>query len=164
MSTPRSTPDPQTADPSAPKIGRRLGIAIFWLLAAYVIGMSSISVISALYWPDSAPHPSGAGVGLCATEIRELEQELVSHTTDYLGRRDIRGMEAWLQQWDRRFLALAGCGALEPARRELGELRTEMERLLERYGRDAARRQERILQALEQLPTRRAELSRKEQK
>lgn len=151
MSTPRSTPDGSGGAPTAPRVGRRVGIVIFWLMAAWVVGMSSVSVISALYWPESAPRPAAASVDTCAKQISELDEELSSKATEYLGRHDIRGMEAWLQQWDRRYLALSGgCGPLEPARKDLGELRAEMERLLERYSQDAAKRHERIRQALHQ--------------
>jgi len=38
-------------------LGRRIGVAIFWLMAVYVVGAAARSIIPALFWPEHAPRP-----------------------------------------------------------------------------------------------------------
>lgn len=69
---PRSTAD---ASRRAGRVGRRVGVALFWLLAAYVVGGAALSIIPSLYGAETTS-ARRARVDVCAREIRELERTL----------------------------------------------------------------------------------------
>lgn len=126
-------------------LGRRLGVALFWLMAAYVVGAASLSVIPTLYWPKHAPLPRAAAVTRCADQIGDLERSLLQRAGDYLKRPDRQDLAGWLSQWDRQLLALAGgCGPLDDARHDLQRLRNDVERMLRSYDREQAPIRDRI--------------------
>jgi hypothetical protein len=132
-------------------VGRIVGIAIFWLLLCYVIGMSALSIIPSLFWPELGPRPHAPRLEQCAKEIADLDRELLEKTAESLRHRGPR-RQLWLHEWDGRFMALAGgCGPLEGARADLLKLRTGVEALLRRYQGDALRTQERIWRAIDQV-------------
>jgi hypothetical protein len=132
--------------------GRRIGIAIFWLLAAYLVGMSSWSIIPSLYFPELAPVPREAGAKLCLSELDALERELTSRSADALESRNVDTADRWLREWDRRLATLAGqCGPLERARKDLEAARVVMGSMLERYAQEAAPAQRRTRAALDAL-------------
>jgi hypothetical protein len=136
-------------------MGRLAGIALFWALACYVVGMSAVSIIPSLFWPELGPRPEGPGVERCAKQIDALDHELLNLAADAL--RTPRQTSRWpaLKAWDQRFAALSdGCGALEGARRDLLRLRTGVESLLRGYDRGPMRTRERIRRALEQFEKR----------
>lgn len=64
-------------DPGADlaRAGRRVGVALFWLLAAYVVGGAALSIIPSLY---GAGRPSAPRTppGVCARRIDALERDL----------------------------------------------------------------------------------------
>jgi chorismate mutase len=134
------------------RLGRNIGIALFWLLLCYVIGMSARSIIPSLFWPSLAPVAHVPGLADCAREIDTLDRELIHQAAKSLHAGDFVGSERWLAAWDRRYLALSGgCGALESARKDLLELREGVGSMLETY-RDgpwqAHQRIERVLDPL----------------
>jgi hypothetical protein len=140
------------------RIGRRLGIGLFWLLAVYMIGMSAASIIPALYWPDAAPRPRALSAARCAQQIHALERDLLAKVADSVQRGSLTGLERWLLMWDGRSLALAGgCGPLEPARKDLLRLRADLGSLLASYRSRSLRVQQRLQRALEHWPLHGAE-------
>jgi hypothetical protein len=135
------------------RMGRRLGIGLFWLLAVYMIGMSAASIIPSLYWPGSAPRPAALAVEQCAERIRVLEHELLTKVADTVRRGRVAGLERWLLAWDERSLTLGGgCGPFEPARMDLLRLRADLGALLASYRSGPFRTQQRLQRALEQWP------------
>ena len=116
------------------RIGRRLGIGLFWLLAVYMVGMSAASIIPSLYWPALAPRADSPPAARCAREIDALARDLLDTAANALRRGEIAGLERSLRAWDERAMALdGGCGVLEPARRDLLQLRTGIATLLSNY-------------------------------
>jgi hypothetical protein len=140
------------------RIGRKLGIGLFWLSAVYMIGMSAASIIPALYWPDAAPRPDAPEIVECARQLRALEHDLLAKAADTLQRGHVAGLERWMSAWDEQSLGLAGgCGPLEPARKDLLRLRAEFGSLLASYRSGPLRVQQRLQRALEHWPARDAE-------
>jgi hypothetical protein len=140
------------------RIGRRLGIGLFWLLAVYMVGMSAASIIPALYWPDSAPRPAAPAVEQCARQLQALEGDLVSKVASTIQRGRAAGLGRWLNAWDERSLKLAGgCGPLETTRKDLLRLRAELGALLADYRSGSLRVQQRLQRALEHWPAHGAE-------
>lgn len=132
------------------RLGRRVGIALFWMMLCYVIGMSSFSILPSLFWPKHAPRPPAVPTERCATEIAALDQELLRHTEATLRGEHHLPLQTWLRDWDGRYLALSGgCGALEPARKDLLKLRTGIESLIHNYERGPGKARQRIQHALE---------------
>jgi hypothetical protein len=138
--------------PKAGRVGRRVGIALFWLLLAYLIGMSSISIIPSLFYPEAGPRPRRLQVQACAGEIEALERDLMNRVADYVREPRADSTTHSLAAWDARFLALAGgCGPLEDARKDLATLRIEVQRLLGNYRQGPLQIRMRIRQALRSL-------------
>lgn len=132
------------------RIGRRLGIAVFWLLCCFVIGMSARSIVPSLFWPSVAPHARTPGLSRCARAIAELNRQILHKAGTSLRAADSAASQRWLMAWDRRAMALSGgCEALEPAREDLLELRAGVGSLLERYGSGPMQAQQRIRRLLD---------------
>jgi hypothetical protein len=91
-------------------------------------------------------------VEVCAEEIASLERALSGRVRASLAEGSVQGLTPFLARWDERFLRLADCGPLEPAREDLGELRNGLVALLRSYAADPMKRQDRIRRALEALP------------
>jgi len=135
------------------RLGRQLGIALFWLIGVYVIGMSAASIIPALYFPGAAPKPPALVIDRCARQLDVLERELLAKTARTLESGSASGLDLWLSRWDGRALALdGGCGGLESAREDLLELRDGIGALLANYRSGTLRVQQRLNRALEQWP------------
>jgi hypothetical protein len=140
------------------RVGRKLGIVLFWLLAVYMVGMSAASIIPALYWPNVAPRPDAPVVARCAAEIVALERNLLRLTASGLRRGQIAGIERSLLAWDQRAIALSGgCGALEPAREDLLELRAGIGVLIANYRSGTLRVHQRLQRTLDAIGARRRE-------
>ena len=134
------------------RIGRKLGIALFWLMLCYVIGMAAVSIIPALYWPELAPRPASLQVEECARRIDALQHELLARTTRAVHAADVHGLQRWLVAWDKRALALSGgCGPLEGAHRDLLRLRRGVSSLLAAYRSDPMPVQQRLRRLLKGL-------------
>jgi hypothetical protein len=130
------------------RIGRRLGVVLFWVSCSYLIGMSARSIIPALYFPDAAPRPSAFAVQRCAAELDTLQHQLSEAASSCLRRGRLANWDAKLATWDARFGALGNCGPYEPARKDLLVLRTELDELVQDYGRGALKTQQRLRSAL----------------
>jgi hypothetical protein len=140
------------------RVGRKLGIGLFWLLAVYMVGMSAASIIPALYWPHVAPRPDAPAVARCAAEIVALERNLLRLTATGLRRGQIAGIERSLLAWDQRAIALSGgCGALEPAREDLLKLRAGIGALIASYRSGTLHIQQRLQRTLDAIGARRRE-------
>jgi hypothetical protein len=140
------------------RVGRKLGIGLFWLLAVYMIGMSAASIIPALYWPNAAPRPDAPAVAHCAAEIDALERDLLRATATSLRHGQLTGIERSLLAWDQRAIALSGgCGALEPAREDLLRLRAGIGALIASYRSGTLRVQQRLQRTLDAIGARRRE-------
>ena len=136
-------------------IGRRIGIALFWSLAVFVVGASSRSVLSQLYdWPT--PQSLVFHEARCANEIVALEKQLLERAgAELRAHRDPARLHRWLSTWDKRFSALRGqCGSLEDARDSLASLRQDIEQMLHTHRREHLLLIERIDRALERFSTR----------
>lgn len=149
-----STHDAETSGGTPPRpprsAGRRVGIALFWLSAAYVVGGAALSILPALYWPAHAPRMPSPGVIECARGIDTLERELSAHAAGAY--EDVRAgvHAAWLARWDRRYAALGSdCGPLEPARLDLGTLRTDLGAQLAEHERSSRPARERVRRAVD---------------
>lgn len=146
---------PATRIQGPARIGRRIGIALFWFLAVYVTGASARSVLSELYdWPS--PPSLAFDEARCADQIAQLQRELLKQAGEELqARRDPQRLRGWLTEWDKRFLVLRGqCGSLEDARENLAALRHNLERMLHAHNRDNLLLIERIDRALERFSAR----------
>jgi len=131
------------------RIGRRLGVVLFWVTCSYLIGMSARSIIPALYFPAAAPRPSSAVAQRCAAELDTLQHQLSEAATSSMRRGRISTWDAKLAAWDARFGALdEDCGPYEPARQDLRVLRSELDALVQDYGRGALKTQQRLRSAL----------------
>jgi hypothetical protein len=151
---------PETSGRSGGRIGRKLGIGLFWLAAIYMVGMSTASIVPALYFPAAAPKPKPHAAGQCAERMRVLERDLLAKVADVLQRGEVNGLERWLLAWDQRSLELAGgCGPLEPARQDLLQLRADLGTLLASYRSGPLRAQQRLQRALELWPAHEPERS-----
>ena len=105
-------------------IGRRIGIALFWCMAVFVVSASARSVLSQLYdWP--VPRSLRFDEARCANEIAALEHSLLERAGEELrAPRDPARLHRWLGVWDKRFSQLRGhCGSLEDARASLAGFR-----------------------------------------
>jgi hypothetical protein len=132
------------------RLGRRVGITLFWLMLCYLVAMSSFSILPALFWPAHAPHPPALPTERCASEIDTLDRELLRNAALHLRGKQRVQLATWLAAWDQRYMALdGGCGVLEPARRDLGALRSGIESLLQNYELGPGKARQRIRHALE---------------
>ena len=131
------------------RIGRRLGVILFWVLCTYLIGMSARSIIPALYFPRAAPRPSPVTAERCAAELDTLQRQLSDAALTCFRQHKVTTWDARLAAWDARFSALSeGCGPYESARNDLRALRGELDELVQQYGRGALRTQQRLRSAL----------------
>lgn len=145
----------ERAESGAGGLGRKAGIAVFWLVLAYLVGMSSVSIIPSLYFPEIGPRPAGPAVAKCATEIAALEHTLMDRTATALRDPPTGDTSRWLAAWDARYVALdGGCGPLEDARKDLAGLRKGLEALLNNYEQGPMQVRERIRRALQSLSER----------
>jgi hypothetical protein len=136
--------------PDPGRLGRAAGIAVFWLLLSYVIGMSALSIIPSLFWPQIGPRAHAARLEQCALEIATLNRELVDQAAESLRGHGPANLGHFLRDWDQHYMALSGgCGPLEGARADLLKLRADVESLLRSYQGGAMKAQERIRRALE---------------
>jgi hypothetical protein len=136
-----------TKPQGAALLGRRIGIALFWCLAVYVIAASTRSVVSELYGSPS----QGADAIACASTLRELRESLIQHASAELQlARDDARTRRWFGAWDKTFAASAShCGPLADTRRTLLSLRERVEAMLHDYARDKSPLNESIQRALQ---------------
>jgi hypothetical protein len=140
---------------SAGRLGRRAGVILFWLMGVFLIGMSSRSIIPALYFPSAAPRPQAEGAERCARELSILQAEMTSAAAESVQSASITPWRARATAWDGRLHALArGCGELERTREDLLRLHGQLEAMLRAYGGDdgAMQFQQRVRGALAALP------------
>jgi hypothetical protein len=131
-------------------VGRRIGIALFWLSAAYVVGGAALSILPALYWPAHTPDAPSPGVLECARGIDALERALATHAADAYETTHTRSHSAWLAAWDRRYAALGtDCGPLEHARHDLAALRADIGAHLDEHERSTRPVRERVRRAVD---------------
>ena len=128
-------------------MGRRVGIALFWLLLCYrgrheLVLDHPVAVLAGRTRRARRPcRPSAA-----RSEIDALDRELLRRR----GRcacaaSSARQLAPGSPRWDGRYMALdGGCGALEPARQDLRKLRSGIESLLQSYERGPGKAQQRI--------------------
>lgn len=142
-----------TRKPSAAIIGRRVGAAVFWLMAVFVIGASTRSVVSALYGKPEPASASASDELRCAQGLRELSRVLHDQAAAELRLpRDRSRMMRWLAAWDRRYAALEQpCPSLSDTRRDLFKLREHIEALLHQHERESLPLTERIERALDRV-------------
>jgi hypothetical protein len=134
----------------APLIGRRIGIALFWCMAAFVVTASTRSVLMELYGtPTSTGDPAESAK--CAESLRSLHESLLDRASDELRAPDDPAeLRHWFTDWDRKFAATSdGCAALTETRHTLQSLRERVEALLRGYARDEVPLTERIQRALQ---------------
>lgn len=127
--------------------GRTLGLTVFWLMAAYVVGAASLSIIPSLYFPDYAPRPEHTTETACAAELQALWRQLDRQSSRALAGAPTPG--DWAGDWDRRYGALGDCGSLESTRQDLGILRRNIESMLQTFQRDQVPVRKRIERALD---------------
>jgi hypothetical protein len=134
------------------RLGRRIGIALFWLLTCYVIGMSTRSIVPALFWPNLAPLVRTPEAAECARELQELDDQLLRKAGESLARGDMANFQRWLPRWDKRFATLTGgCGALARPRQDLLALRSGLGSLLQAFQIGPLKAHERLKSALDPL-------------
>jgi hypothetical protein len=145
----------QARKTGAALVGRRIGIALFWCLAVFVIGASARSVVAQLYgWPS--PHGKQLDEAHCAKEIETLRHSLLEQAgQELIASRDGARTQRWLVAWDKRHAELRhGCGSLDEAARTLEPLRRNVAALLNRHNHENIPLIERIDRALERFSTR----------
>jgi hypothetical protein len=134
------------------RLGRRIGIALFWLLSCFVIGMSTRSIVPALFWPHLAPLAQTPGAAECARALRDLDDQLLRQAGELLAQGDVAAFQRWLIGWDKRFAALTGgCDSLAGPRRDLLALRSGLGSLFEDLRSGPLQAQERLKSALDPL-------------
>jgi hypothetical protein len=132
----------------AARIGRRIGITAFWLMAVFIVVASSRSVLREIYGLGAGP-ANADQVTACAGTLQRLERSLREQAA--LAVRDHQNAattQRWLAAWDDEYASLGRCGELEDARISLGNLRASTATLLEQHGRRSAPLTERIRRAL----------------
>jgi hypothetical protein len=140
---------------SAGRAGRRAGVLLFWLMGVFLIGMSWRSIVPALYFPASAPHPTAPGAARCARELSVLQGEMSSAAAESLQRASIVPWRSREAGWDGKLHALErGCGELERSRQDLVRLHDQLDAMLRGYagGDGAMQFQQRVRGALAALP------------
>jgi len=127
-------------------VGRRVGIAIFWCLASFVLFACMRSVLTELY---GKPAQSG-DVSRCAAELHSLHASLVDQASaDLKAASDLDHTQRWLRVWDVRFASTRDlCGGLWDTRARLQSLRRHLETLLRQYVREQRPLTERLERAL----------------
>ena len=131
---------------AAPRIGRRIGISLFWCMAVFVTTASSWSVISELYGS-----PDGTGdEARCKAELRRLHSALLDHASAGLRARDERAQaDAWLRAWDKEFATTRdACAGMRSTRDTLQTLRKKLEAMLRDEARELLPLTERIDRSL----------------
>jgi hypothetical protein len=146
----RASAEQDRAGVQGGRLGRRVGIALVWMSLCFVIGVSALSIIPSLFWPDLAPRPPQVPTERCAQQIAALDRDLREDAAARLRGEPRAKLGVWLREWDGRYMTLAGgCGPLEGARKDLYKLRNGLESLLQRYENGAGKTQRRIQDALE---------------
>ena len=136
----------------APLIGRRIGIALFWCMAAFVVTASTRSVLMELYGtPSNTGDPTETAK--CAESLQSLHDALLEQASGELvapaDQQNAR-LRRWLTDWDRKFADTSdGCAALTETRHTLRSLRERVEAMLREYARDEVPLTERIQRALQ---------------
>ena len=121
-------------------------MALFWLMAVYVVGASTFSVVGQLF---GGPLIARADEAACATELARLTNELQDRASSTLADPSTTSPE-WLANWDRTFTALAGqCGRLEATRTLLGGVRSRVGNMLRAYREQDGPEMARIARRLE---------------
>ncbi len=139
----------------APRIGRRVGITSFWLMAVVVIGTSTRSVVMELYGNGDEREASSAELVSCAHELRMLERSLLDHAAQ-----DVRwpghasDTQKWIASWDKQYASLGPCGSLDTARKTLFRLRERTVALLHAHLRQNLPLTESIDRMINQIDTR----------
>lgn len=135
MSEPtRSADEDASRTDGAARVGKRLGVALFWLMALHIIGTATVSVVGQL---DPAPRPpASATEQRCALKLsalhRELTQQGIGGTED--SAQDSSTVQPRLATWDTRWRATEGqCGRLEAVRHHLRAARMELGTWLDDY-------------------------------
>ena len=130
----------------APRIGRGIGIALFWCMAVFVTTASSWSVISDLYGTSSGRGDDAH----CKAELRRLHSALLDHASAGFRARDERAQaETWLREWDKEFTATREmCAGMRSTRDTLQTLRKKLEALLRDQARELLPLTERIDRSL----------------
>ena len=140
---------------SAARIGRRIGIACFWIMAVVVIGMSTRSVVMELFGNGDEREASPEQVRACAHDLRVLERSLLDHTAaDIRWPRHASDTQAWISKWDGQYASLGPCGSLDTARLKLFQLRERTVALLHAHLRKNLPLTESIDRVLEQIESR----------
>jgi hypothetical protein len=123
-------------------------------MCLFLVGMSSRSIIPALYFPDAAPRLRAPGAARCAEELTALQSEMTLAASESLRIASIAPWRAGEPGWDGRLHALElGCGELERTRLDVVRLHGELEAMLRSYGDDGAMQfQQRVRGALAALP------------
>lgn len=119
-------------------------------MAAYVVGMSILSIVPSLFFEGGGPLPIDPTTTGCAEPLAALFDDLEGRAEGPWTRVAHGGGKEWLADWDRRYASLPkDCGALEGTRQRLQVQRQNLERLIESYHEDLEPRGRRIRQALE---------------
>ena len=111
----------------APIIGRRIGMLVYWILLAAVLGAGASSIIPEAFGLSDGAARTSAEEIRCARGIKRLKASLLEHASVLIRSNSTENAE-WLEKWDSRFRALGtGCGALETTRIDLATLRSNLE-------------------------------------
>jgi hypothetical protein len=139
----------------AARIGRQMGIALFWCMAVFVISASARSVLGELY---GTPTPLAAGDDAvsCAAVLDGLHRSLIQQASAELRLpRDAARLRTWLRDWDKKYaITRDQCASLHETRRTLLALRERVEALLHTYARDELPLTERIARELKRFTSR----------
>ncbi len=121
-------------------MGWYVGAAVFWLIALWIVTVGLASIIPEIFWPGG--HASKGANGSCAEALRALESELMTRSSESVGRAAGAGerdeLANWLEDWDRR-LQGETTACTETERRavaELSRLRFGMSGLIQRFDRE----------------------------
>ncbi|GAB5541874.1 MAG: hypothetical protein RLO52_32560 [Sandaracinaceae bacterium] len=115
-------------------LGRGIATSIVVAGLVYLCGVGFYSVIPQVFWPERGEAPEGLS---CRDGLTDLRGELLSRAGDRVasGGGGAESLTRWLDDWDRRHLALeARCdGERHDAWQVLGRLRQRLQGTLERF-------------------------------
>lgn len=127
------------ADLRAARIGKRLGLLVYFILLIFIISAGAFSIIPQVFGIQRTHVVSSSDEKRCLNEIPRLKSELLRKAGGEIERFPTQEHPEWLREWDRRFRGLGEhCGKLEPTRLDLRTLRDGLASTLIRFHRKQA--------------------------
>ena len=116
---------------SAATIGRRVGMAAYWIVLIFVLSAGATSIIPQVFGFRKPARKSVIDPQKCLKRTRTLSLELRSKSNDFCARLSTQKARAWLERWDEQYRnVIAKCTALDFDQIELKALRDDLESMV----------------------------------